>query len=69
MKLIVICAWCGQFIRLKDHPGDIPPKNPITHGICAKCKRVLENETAEADTEREEPICQEGGGHHDTQHQ
>ena len=44
MKLIAICAWCGQFIRFKDFTGDRPPKNPITHGICAECERKLENE-------------------------
>jgi hypothetical protein len=44
MKLIIICAWCRQFIRFKDLPVDHPPKNPITHGICAECKRKLENE-------------------------
>jgi hypothetical protein len=44
MKLIIICAWCRQFIGFKDLPGDRPPKNPITHGICAEFKRELENE-------------------------
>ena len=46
MKLIVICAWCGKFIRLKDAPGDTPPRLPISHGICAECKEKLEAETA-----------------------
>jgi hypothetical protein len=44
MKLMVICAWCRQFIRFKDSLGDIPPKNPISHGICDECKRTLENQ-------------------------
>jgi hypothetical protein len=48
MKLMVICAWCRQFIGFKDLPGDHPPKNPITHGICAECKRNLENEIQRA---------------------
>jgi len=46
MKLIVICAWCGKFIRFKDVPGDTPPRLPISHGICAECKEKLEAETA-----------------------
>ena len=69
MKLIVICAWWRQFIRFKDSPGDLPPKNPITHGICAECKRTLENEIDKTLARKTNPISHEGGGHHDTQHQ
>ena len=46
MKLIVICAWCGKFIRFEDAPGDKPPKLPISHGICSKCKEKVEAEVA-----------------------
>jgi hypothetical protein len=44
MKFIVICAWCGKFIRFKDAPGDDAPKLPISHGICPDCKEKLEAE-------------------------
>ena len=46
MKLIVICAWCGKFIRFKDAPGDKLPKIPISHGTCPECKEELETEMA-----------------------
>ena len=46
MKLIVICAWCGKSIRFKDAPGDKPPKIPISHAICSKCKEKLMAEVA-----------------------
>ena len=44
MKLIVICFWCGKFIRFKKWHGDKPPKLPITHGICPDCKKIVEEE-------------------------
>jgi len=46
MKLIVICAWCGKFLRVKEAPGDQPLKHPISHGICEDCKRKLDAEVA-----------------------
>ena len=46
MRLIVICAWCGKFIRLKAAPGDEPPKKPVSHGICEDCKRKLDADLA-----------------------
>lgn len=44
MKLIVICAWCDKFIGFKDAQTDTPPKNPISHGMCADCRDKLEEE-------------------------
>jgi uncharacterized protein YlaI len=58
MKLIVICAWCGKFIRFKDAKLNRPPKNPITHGICPDCKQILEKETEKVK-----------GGDYETQYQ
>jgi integrase len=49
MKLMVICAWCWQFIGFKELSANRPPKNPITHGIYAGCKRELENEIRDSD--------------------
>ena len=46
MKFIVICAWCRKFIRFKDAPGEEPPKNPVSHGICEDCKRKLDADLA-----------------------
>lgn len=65
MKLIVICAWCGKFIRFKDSPGDTPPKDPISHGICPECKRKLEDETEEILGEKQEHIFKRRGGRHE----
>ena len=45
MKLMVICAWCGKFIRFKDAKLKRPPKNPISHGICPDCMQIFEEET------------------------
>ena len=44
MQIIVICAWCGKFIRFREAPGDKPPKLPISHGICPACKDKLDEE-------------------------
>jgi hypothetical protein len=37
--MIVICAWCQEFIREKE-----PIKNiDVTHGICKECEETLLN--------------------------
>ena len=54
MRLIVICAWCGKFIRFKDAPGDEPPKKPVSHGICKDCKRKLDADLAARKTTNQE---------------
>jgi len=46
MKLIVICAWCRKFIRFKEVPEDRPPKDPISHGTCDECKRMVDEDLA-----------------------
>ena len=67
MKLIVICAWCGKFIRFKDAPGDEPPKLPISHSICPECALNLEEETAQL-TEKHRRINRKiKGGDHERQ--
>ena len=58
MKLMVICAWCGKYIRFKDANSDRPPKNPISHSICAECKDKLEEE-----------LTHLKGGDHETEYQ
>ena len=44
MRLMVICSWCGKFIRFKSLQRDIPPKNCITHGICDDCRQQVKTE-------------------------
>lgn len=44
MQLMVICSYCGKFIRFKDTGTKIIPKIPITHGICDDCKKIVEKE-------------------------
>ena len=69
MKLIIICAWCGKFIRFKGVPGDIPPKNPISHGICPNCKIRLYKETENILKEQGEELCQKKGEDYETHNQ
>ena len=47
MKLIVICAWCGGFIRLKNSQQEAPLKHPISYGICRECKEEVMMELEE----------------------
>ena len=62
MKLMVICARCGIFIRFKDAKLNRPPKNPISHGICADCNQISENETVKTEGEDYETQYQTGIG-------
>lgn len=62
MQLIVICAWCGKFIRFKDAQTDTPPKDPVTHGICPDCKDNLEQEIQDTKGENYETQYQTGTG-------
>lgn len=44
-QLKVICAWCGKTIR--------KGRGPISHGMCPKCERTMEEElNAKAKTKR-----------------
>lgn len=45
MQLMVICSWCGKFMRFKGAGTTVIPKNPITHSICQVCKIKLDEET------------------------
>ncbi len=37
----VYCAWCGEFMYLKDGQG----QEGVSHGICEKCyKKLLDKE-------------------------
>jgi DNA-directed RNA polymerase subunit RPC12/RpoP len=41
--MIVICAWCGKKL------GEKPPYDDkrVTHGICAKCAKKMEEEAGD----------------------
>jgi hypothetical protein len=41
MYLTVVCAWCGKFLGIKPSEMQGPPRLPLTHGICCKCKEEL----------------------------
>jgi len=37
MGMVLVCAWCGKFMGMKD-PADGPADGPaISHGICLAC--------------------------------
>ena len=60
MQLIVICSYCKQFIRFKDAETNVIPKTPISHGICAACKKLVDEELNSikgGDNERERQAC------------
>ena len=37
----VVCAWCGEFIRMAKSVGP----DRVSHGICEKCKEQVIAET------------------------
>jgi hypothetical protein len=57
MKIIVICAWYGKFIRFKRWQGNKPPTFLVSHSICAACKGELDEEINDIE-----------GGDHETQY-
>lgn len=41
-RIIVICAWCGKYLRSVDARG---AEGGVSHGICTKCaKKEMEKE-------------------------
>jgi hypothetical protein len=43
----VICAWCKEFIRLKDAKGVDTTRYPESHGICPCCYDKMSKELPE----------------------
>ena len=45
MYLKVVCAWCGNFLGIKQVEN---ATLPVSHSICCKCKEKLLAESEEA---------------------
>ena len=56
MTIKVVCAWCGR--TMKD--GEPGPNGEVSHGICEKCRRELENEPPPRDPFETAAACVSG---------
>ena len=60
MQLMVICSWCGKFMRFKDAGTQVIPKVPITHSICPVCKIKVDEEINNIEGGNYERECKTG---------
>lgn len=44
MKFKIVCSWCKENMGEKIAPANERPELDVSHGICGKCKKKLEED-------------------------